>query len=97
MPPLTPENMHKSDEQIIQLLITHNRAIYGDEKTGEVGMLKKINEVHGILTSARNVGGFFNGIGKTITWILIFAGLIAAVKGWWAAIIHSIVVTVKSS
>ena len=67
------------------------RVIFGDEATGEVGMKKKVDEIHTLLTQAKNVGGFFNGLGNSLKWILVIAAVISIIKGWWLGIIASII------
>lgn len=80
---------HKNDK-IIELLTTHNRVIFGDDKTGDIGIKKKIDELHTLLTQARNVSGFFGGLGGTIKWIVLIAAVITILKGWGVWGIHII-------
>jgi hypothetical protein len=85
-----PEEHPYKNDKIIELLTTHNRVIFGDDKTGDIGIKKKIDELHTLLTQARNVSGFFGGLGGTIKWILVVAAVITVVKGWSSWVIHTI-------
>lgn len=81
-----------TSEENIALL---NRVIFGDEVTGDIGMKQKIDDVHDLLMKARNVGGFFGGIGGGLKWLLIIAAVIAVMKGWFASILHLIAINIK--
>lgn len=67
------------------------RVIFGDEATGDVGMKKKVDEIHTLLTQAKNVGGFFNGVGSTLKWLLVIGAVIGLIKGWWVGVVASII------
>ena len=75
--------MHK-DEQDIGLI---KRVIFGDEESGEQGMKSKIDEVHEILVSFKNVKGFFNGLGGWFKFLLVVGAVIALMKGWLAGLV----------
>ena len=77
----TDEHKHNTDDKIMELLITHNRVIFGSEIEGDMGIKKKIDEVHTLLTQARNVSGFFGGLGGAIKWLIIIASAITLAKG----------------
>lgn len=56
------------------------RAIWGDEDLGELGMKAKVDEIHTLLTQARTIRDFFGGFRGPATWIITIAGLIAIIK-----------------
>lgn len=90
------EHRH-TDDKIMELLLTHNRVIFGDEQTGDLGMKQKIDEIYKLLTQARNVGGFFNGIGGTLKWILTIAAIIVVAKGWFTAFVSQVAIAITKS
>lgn len=81
----------KADEEFQAKI---NRVIFGDD-VNEKGMKDKVDEMHDILVSARNVGGFFSGFGGTLKWLLIIGAVIGLLKGWWGGIIHYLITTVR--
>lgn len=71
------------------------RVIFGDKDHGEMGMKEKIDEVHEILTQIKGVSGFFSSLGAWLKWLLVIGGFIGLVKGWWVAVIASVVTELK--
>jgi hypothetical protein len=73
-----------------QLEEEHNnlmKVIFGDEETGVIGMRTKVDEIHDILVSIKSVSKFVGGIGTTLKWLLVIAGVIGVIKGWWFSIL----------
>lgn len=52
-----------------------NRVVFGDESSDELGMKKKVDEIHQILVQAKGLKGFL--------YIMIaIGGAFAVLKGW---------------
>lgn len=84
---MTPTDPNEVTRKNIEVL---NRVIFGDTETGEIGMKQKLDEVHHLLVQARNVGGFFGGLGGGLKWLLIIGAVIALIKGWFSGVISII-------
>jgi len=67
------------------------KVIFGDQETGLIGMKDKVDEIHDILISIKSVSKFFGGIGTTLKWLLVIAGVVGVIKGWWAGILGFII------
>ncbi len=59
-----------------------NRVIFGDDPN-EKGMKEKVDDMHKILISAQNIGGFFNGIKGILGWLILFGAVLVLLKGWF--------------
>jgi len=81
----------KSDEEFQAKI---NRVIFGDD-INEKGMKAKVDDMHDILISMRNVGGFFNGIGGTLKWLLVVGAIIGLLKGWWAGFLTTVITAIR--
>lgn len=66
--------------------------LFGDEKSEEVGMKAKVDEIHALLTQAKAVGGFFGGIKSIAGWLLVIGALIALLKGWLGALVAWVII-----
>lgn len=80
------EDHLKSDEAFQEKI---NRVLFGDENN--MGMVAENKEMYKILTSARNVGGFFGGVGDIGKWVFIIVGIIGLFKGWWIGLLTYLV------
>lgn len=76
------KNHLENDEQFQRRI---NVVLFGDENN--LGMVKENKEMYEILTSARNVGGFFNSVGNFSKWVFVIVALIGLLKGWWIGLL----------
>lgn len=58
------------------------RVIFGDKTIGDKGMKDKVDEMHDILTSAKNLIKFLDRFGALLKWIAGIGLVIAIIKGW---------------
>lgn len=70
---------HMHADEIFQDKI--NRVLFGDD-VNEKGMKDKVDEMHRILVSAQNLGGFFTGLKSIFGWLIALGAVIAIFKGW---------------
>lgn len=66
------------------------RVIFGDKDLKELGMKDKVDAMYDILIQIKGVSGFFGGIGGWLKWLIIIAGVIGIIKGWWVAAVTSV-------
>ena len=71
----------------------YGRVLFGDKATGEIGMKKKVDEMHEILVGVRNVSNFLGGIKGVLGWLILFGAVIALFKGWLISIVSYVVTT----
>ena len=76
----------KTDEDFQEKI---NRVIFGDDPNDK-GMKQKVDEMHDILISARNIGGFFTSVKGVFGWLLILGAFVALIKGWFVGAVLSI-------
>ena len=72
---------HKNEHELMM------RVIFGDKELGEIGMKNKVDDMHDILVSIKNVSIFFSGVGSILKWLIIIAAVIGIIKGWWAGVV----------
>jgi hypothetical protein len=66
----------KNDECTDDRIDTIEEVIFGNPKTGEKGMKEKVDEMHELLLQAQG----WKKLGYSI---LLIAGVLAALKGWF--------------
>jgi|CXWL01.1.fsa_nt_gi hypothetical protein len=83
-------NHLKKDEEFQEAQLNFNdkveRVLFGDD-INELGMKAKVDEMHELLTQAKNVGGFFGSIGGFGRWIFTIIALISMFKLWGISIL----------
>lgn len=67
---------HEDHQNMIENIDTLNEVIFGNPKTGEKGMKAKVDDMHELLVQAQG----WKKLGYSI---LLIAGIIAAMKGWF--------------
>ncbi len=63
-----------------------NRVLFGED-VNDKGMKDKVDEMHAILISAKNVTGFFGSLKNIFAWILVLGALIALFRGAFSSLI----------
>lgn len=59
-----------TDQKVTEQLVEeHQRALFGDDKTGEIGMVEKVNDMHQFFMGAR-------ASGKVLMWFITTLGLL---------------------
>jgi hypothetical protein len=76
---------HIESDEIFQGEIKH--ILYGNKDMQEMGLIEMNKEMYKILTQAKNVKGFFGGIGSFGKWVFLVVGMIAIFKVWGAALV----------
>lgn len=66
------------------------RVLFGDKELGEMGMKEQVDAIYAVLMQIKSVNGFFSGIGTFIKYLLVVAGFIVVIKGWWSAAVSSV-------
>lgn len=61
---------------------TLEEVIFGNPRTGEMGMKAKVDEIHTLLIQAKGLGGFIGGLRGGLTTLIVLTAAIAWFKGW---------------
>lgn len=71
-----------------------NRVIFGDKDTGDMGMMRKLDEIYNIIKDANieknGVSKLFNSIKGGLIYLTIIAGVVGLIKGWWIGLLAAI-------
>lgn len=70
-----------------EMLETHERALFGDEKLGELGLIRMNKEMYDILIASKNVTGMFGKVGAIGKWVFVIVGILGILKGWWIGLL----------
>lgn len=79
------------DKENFDLLM---RVIFGDKNTGDMGMMRKLDEIYNIIKDANieknGVSKLFNSIKGGLIYLTIIAGVVGLIKGWWIGLLAAI-------
>ena len=79
------------DKEQFNLLM---RVIFGDKDTGDMGMMRKLDEIYTIIKDAdkekSGVNKLLISIKGGLIYLTIIAGVIGLIKGWWIGFLAAI-------
>jgi len=88
--------MAKADHKLLQEIEEHLKTfperqreihdmrmlMFGNPATGELGMKKKVDDIHDILMQSRGVISFFGGVKGILGFVIVLGAALALIKSW---------------
>lgn len=76
-------NLHiKEEEKDLSDLREIKKVLHGNPETGDIGMVRKVNDMYDIITQAKGVGNFFGGMRGVLGLMISLGAAIVLLKGW---------------
>lgn len=69
------------EEEDLKDLRDIKKVLHGNPETGDIGMVKKVNDMYDIITQAKGVGNFFGGMRGLLGLMITVGAVIVMLKG----------------
>lgn len=70
------------EEEDLRDLREIKKVLHGNTETGDIGMVRKVNDMYDIITQAKGVGNFFGGMRGVLGLMITMGAAIVVLKGW---------------
>lgn len=69
------------EEEDLKDLREIKKVLHGNPETGDIGMVRKVNDMYDIITQAKGVGNFFGGMRGILGLMITIGAVIVMLKG----------------